>query len=222
VDRVVVALSKPEAWESGGAPGLVLRDAERTGVFLSPSAPLRARQDVAPLDVPIDRFGAAELPAPLILHVDAVRAGTRTLDFVAVKAEFAPAVYQNLSEEEKLSGTGFALYPAGFSVTRIHEHGNAVAGDTGLEEIVLDSIQPPRRNKITGLSAMLEGALRSMDDVAHGRAPENGRKPVSVRGERFAVVDAALEPVRGGLDAASARAFARTRKRALVVAEADL
>jgi hypothetical protein len=221
-ERVVAALSNPEAWDSGGAPGLALRDVDRTGVWLSPSAPLRARQDVAPFDVPLDRFGAAEFPTPLTLRVERVWAGAVELGFRAVTAEFAPAVYQNLSEEEKLSGAGFSQYPAGFSITRTHELGAALAGDTTYEEIVLDSRQPPRRNRVTDLSAVLDGASRSLDDGARGLSPKSGKKPIRVRAERFTVVDAQLAPIAGGLDAASARAVARAQKRALVLAEADL
>jgi hypothetical protein len=219
-ERVVAALSAPEAWDGGGAPGLALREADRPGVWLSPSAPLRARQEVAPLDVPIDRFGAADLPAPLVLHVDRVWAGPRELPHDPVKAEFAPAVYQNLSEEEKLSGAGFAPYPAGFSVPRAHDLGAAIAGDASYEEITLDTLQPPRRRRITEVSPLLAGATRALDDAARGVPVGSGKRPIRVREERFAVVDATLAPVATGLDAASARALARTRKRALVLAEA--
>jgi uncharacterized protein DUF6603 len=219
-ERVVAALSDPEAWDGGGAPGLALREAERPGVWLSPSAPLRVRQEVAPLDVPIDRFGAADLPAPLVLHVDRVWSGPRELAHDPVKAEFAPAVYQNLSEEEKLSGAGFAEYPAGFSVTRAFDMGGPIAGDTSYEEITLDTRQPPRRRRITEVSPLLSGAARALDDAARGVPAGSGKRPIRVREERFAVVDAALTAIAGGLDAASARALARGRRRALVVVEA--
>ena len=216
-ERVLAALATPAAWDNGGTPGLALRPAQRPGVWISPSAPLRARQDVAPLDVVIDRFGAASLPAPLTLRVESVRAGTRLLEIAPVKGEFAPAVYQDLSEEEKLSGAGFAEYPAGFSIFRGHEAGAAVAGDTSYEEILLDRHRPPRRGRVGGLSAVLEGAARSLDDAARGRPPASGRRPIRVREERFTVVDAALAPVARGLDAVSARAVARSRPRAAVV-----
>ena len=182
------AISEPSNWDAGGAPGLTLTDRARDGVWLSPSAPLRVRQPVVPLNVPIERFGSVRLRAPQTLRIDQIRDDVAVLTTTPVTGEFALGMFLDLSQEEMLASRGFESRDAGVEVTRPLVTGAAVNTSDDFEEILID----PRQRPATP-PPVLGFAVLSVFATSGAAAADPAREPVRVRRERFAVVNSALQ-----------------------------
>ena len=170
-------------WENSGAQGLTLSEAKRDGVWLSPSGPLRFRQAVVPLNIPIHRFGSVVLDAPQTLTLSAANAAPQPL-----QNDFALGMFLDLSQEEILSGEGFEARDAGLEISRQLVPGPVVSTSDDFEEILLDPKARPAKPSgfaVTGVIVQLATVFVSSPSAS---------APVSVRAERFTVVDAALKP----------------------------
>ena len=181
-------------WENSGSQGLTLSDAKRDGVWLSPSGPLRFRQAVVPLNIPIQRFGSVVLNAPQTLTLSAANAGPQPL-----QNDFALGMFLDLSQEEILSGEGFESRDAGLEISRPLTAGLVVTTSDDFEEILLDPMARPAQP--TGFT--LTGVIAQLTTVFVSLAP--APTPVSVRGERFTVVDSALTPQKASITMFEAR-----------------
>jgi Family of unknown function (DUF6603) len=83
-------------------------------VFAHPSATIEFNQMLVPLDLKIQRFGAAKLRGAERFEVMALSAnGTDFTNPVEVKSEFAPAQFFEMSEDDKLSAPDFRLLKSG-------------------------------------------------------------------------------------------------------------
>lgn len=204
------AISAPSNWESGGAPGLMLTDSKREGVWLSPSEPLTLRQPVVPLNVPIERFEGARLGAPQTLRIEKVAAGADALATTPVAGEFALGMFLELTQEEMLASRGFESRDAGFQIARPLETGAVVNTDVDFEEILLD----PKKRPETEPPPLFFGVLSVFAAAAEKPAA------LQVRRERFTVVDAALEVQAAGLTFFEARAAIRSGLRVVPETEA--
>jgi hypothetical protein len=191
-------------WDQGSAPGLRLTQHAREGVWLSTNLPLRFRQAVAPLNVPIERFGAAQLPSPQTFRIDSISTDSGALSTAPLKDEFAPGMFLNLSQEQMLAGQGYEILESGAEISRARESG-ATASTTGeFEEIILDPKlrpQPPARPPI---SPEILGVLTMFVTSVHV-AP----KPVVLRHERYRVIDQDLNPQTAPLTLFEAHAASR-------------
>ncbi len=170
-------------WENSGAPGLTLSDAKRDGVWLSPNAPMRFRQAVVPLNTPIVRFGTVRLNAPQILTLTIASGPSTTL-----QNDFALGMFLDLSQEEQLSGEGFESRDAGLEFTRVLTAGLVITTQDDFEEIMLDPMARPATPPVFALGV---GILQLSTVFA---ASTSAAAAVSIRRERFAIVDASLKP----------------------------
>ena len=195
---VTSAIAAPANWDNGGTAGLKLVDRDRDGVWLSPSAALRMSQPVVPLDVPIERFGTQRLGGPQTFTVEQVRIGTSTPTHDPVTGEFALAMYLDLSHEEQLAARGYEVRNAGFSLDRPLVAGTAVDTSDDYEEILVD----PRRRPDTP-PPVLDFPVFT---VFRGAVLANA---LQVQGERYAVVDAGMNPHAASMTYFEARAAAR-------------
>jgi hypothetical protein len=198
-EMLAAAVADVANWDSGGAPGLTLTDRDRDGVWLSPTEPLRFRQPVVPLNVPIERFGALKLPGAVTLRIEGVRSGPGELRTNPLAGEFALGMFLNLTQEEMLSSRGFETRDAGVEVLRALENGDAVTASAEFEEILLDPLKRPEG------PAPMTVVLGNLSVFAlDGVQPVT---PVKIRRERFAVVDDGLQrqgSVRGFFEARAA------------------
>jgi uncharacterized protein DUF6603 len=119
--EVLRALERPEAWApvmpAGGAGILRLRAArpgEEEPPRIHPLGQLSVRQEVAPLNAPLTRFGAAPLPAPTTLAVDAVAGGG--LGKEPKRDLFAAGQFFTRSEDEQLTMPAFEEFDSGVTV----------------------------------------------------------------------------------------------------------
>ena len=185
---LAAAIADVANWHGGGAAGLALTDATRAGLWLSPNAPMRLMQPVAPLNVALERFGAARLDAPLTLSIDAALAGGSTLATTALPGDFSLGMFLDLSAEEMLASRGFETRDAGIELTRPLDSGAAVTTSADFEEIVLDPLIRPAPGERVPVSVLVSGLLQALVASA-GTAPP---RPLALRRERFAVVDDVL------------------------------
>ncbi|MFZ4573785.1 MAG: DUF6603 domain-containing protein, partial [Phycisphaerales bacterium] len=214
-ELLAAAVADVANWDSGGAPGLSLTDRDRSGVWLSPTEPLRFRQPVVPLNVPIERVGAVKLPGATTLQIERVSGGpgeSGELRTIPLAGEFALGMFLNLTQEEMLASRGFETRDAGVEVVRALENGVAVTTSAEFEEILLDPLKRPEKPRpMTVVVGMLSVFAR--DGV-------RATAPVKVRRERFAVLDEGLQARGGARGFFEARAALRPGLR--VVPEAEV
>jgi hypothetical protein len=204
------AISAPSNWESGGAPGLMLTDSKREGVWLSPSEPLTLRQPVVPLNVPIERFEGARLGAPQTLRIEKVAAGAATLATSPVSGEFALGMFLDLTQEEMLASRGFESRDAGVQIARPLEMGAAMDASDDFEEILLD----PKKRPDTPPPVLVFSVLSVFATAVEKPAA------LQMRRERFTVVDAALQTQAAGMTFFEARAAVQSGGRVVPESEA--
>jgi len=180
---LATSVSVPSNWENSGAEGLTLSDVKRDGIWLSPSGPLRFRQSVVPLNIPILRFGPVRLDTPQTLTLSAPNAAPAPL-----QGDFALGMFLDLSQEEILSGEGFEERDAGIEIARPLIAGAVITTSDDYEEILIDPKARPAKPTGFGLSGLI---VRMTTVFLSSSAPP---APVTVTRERFTVVDASLNP----------------------------
>jgi len=198
---LVASINDLANWDNGGVPGLALRPVERTGVWLSPSAPLTFRQHVLPLERTIARVGSAPLAAPATFTIEPVRPADARWERSTAVGEFAPGLYVDLSEEESLSVTSFVPMPAGFVIERPLDAGPSIELDTEHELVVIDSANPVQVPKTgTRFGAVVMGALAECAPANREPSRRSAARPLTMRGDKFAVVTETLAPVAASVD----------------------
>ncbi len=125
------AIENRQSWSSarpaGSYSGAIL-----AGDGLDPGAGLTFRQSAVPLNRLLRRFGEAEpLGGTVSFTVDAVAPGGEGGGWTSVTDGFAPAQFEPLSDEEKLSRRSFEPMDAGVTVAQ-----DAVARGAALERTV--------------------------------------------------------------------------------------
>ncbi len=208
---LVSSVTDVRNWDTGGAPGLALRPAERAGVWLSPSEPLTFRQAVVPLERTVTRCGSASLPAPTVFTIEPVAAQGAIWQRRGVDGEFAPGLYVELSQEESLSAASFVSMPAGFAIDRPFERGASVDSSLDYELVIIDSANPkptvdPKRKFP---AAVIDAAFQCAPSLAES-SRRSAARPVALSSDRFAIVTASLAPVAVSLDYLQALAGVRS------------
>jgi hypothetical protein len=116
------AIADARNWSGALAAGVpaVATLAKPTGddapVLVEPSGALTLRERVLPLDQLLTKFGES-VPGPQnTFTLDRVRLGGEPVDFTIVRDKFAPAQFEQMSDQDKLSRPSFEDRDAGFSV----------------------------------------------------------------------------------------------------------
>jgi hypothetical protein len=115
---MLAALNDPRAWTAqpltGGARAVTLRALEPgSSVIADPLSTLQVRQRVAPLDLVLDRFGAAVPSGARRFRISAASIGGVRVTPTPVRDRFAPAQFTNLSDDAKLSAPSFVEMTSG-------------------------------------------------------------------------------------------------------------
>ena len=77
---------------------------------------LAARQQIAPLNLPLARVGAQRLEGGNRFAITEVRVGGEIAETTSVREQFAPAQFLDMSDAEKLSRQSFAGFDAGVQI----------------------------------------------------------------------------------------------------------
>ena len=114
------ALAEADNWEvvaSADTGGVILLAPVGPEPVLDPGGGVQVRQQVAPLEVELDRYGEAPISGPSTAHVTSVRLGGANATSTTVTDWFATAVYWDLGRTERLSAPSFEHHAAGYSLT---------------------------------------------------------------------------------------------------------
>ncbi|MEM7338829.1 MAG: DUF6603 domain-containing protein [Actinomycetota bacterium] len=189
-DSVLAALSAPSAWAEldapSGAPSAIVfvdiadsvdADLDDDMVWVRPDRLLRVLQSIAPFDRRIEIVGEA-IPAPGddFFRVTAAGFGTVPLDeIVSAQDWFAPAHFEALDRQERLTRESFELMNGGvdFGAPEAHvtdESTDVVTVDCGYETDVYDGDASPV-SASSGLGSVAE-SLRFTSTVAPERITE--------------------------------------------------
>lgn len=221
--RVLAAMRDVGNWDNGGAPGVSLRPAERPGVWLSPSAPLRFAQTVVPLDRAITHVDGAVLAGAITITIEAVRSPGDHWTSSPVEGEFAPVLYFDLTPEERLAARAFDVLPAGFVLDRPLGCGPPVEAVLAYEDLTIDSSNPiPRVRATSVVDPEMVAAALTFDPHAQARTRDLGKAPLRVVRERFAILDERGTPLARDLDYTDARGRVANRGNHIVVPMAEV
>lgn len=127
----VVSLAKPTA------------DTAST-VLVDPSGALTMLERVCPLDQTLTRFGTA-VPGPQnLFHLKTVSLGRQPVPFTTKRDKFAPAQFEQMSDQDKLSRPSFEDRDAGFSIgDELVTFGQGFGLDIAYEDVYVDDEAPP-------------------------------------------------------------------------------
>ena len=117
------AFTDPRSWGASlpaGTPALVsLRANDGTAIVAHPHAQLSVHETLVPLDLAIDRVGAAPLSGATTFAITGFTVGGSGVAHVSLQEDFAPAQFFNLTDTEKLARPSFEPHDAGASLGAI-------------------------------------------------------------------------------------------------------
>jgi hypothetical protein len=142
-------LAEPGSWRTvaGASHGVALREAQGQAIVLDPLGRVQVRQQLVPLNEEIERFGGAPPAGARRFELTASIEGSAGGPTQAVREEFAPAQYFELSDDERLAAPSFQEMDAGVVFGAPGSGFDArelVAADLEYEQIVVDEPQPPQ------------------------------------------------------------------------------
>jgi hypothetical protein len=200
--ELVAALADLGNWVPRLPPGstqsVALRGLPNPGgmLILHPYGFLDVSQKLAPLSIPIQRFGATAPDRGTVFQIVDVRVGGSFAPTVATREEFAPAQFFDMSDAEKLSRPSFDEFDAGVAIGGDPlPHTDAMQQrEVQYEVIYLPERHPVRRRfgmpvNLAGFSIL--GAAASRSPLSRATtSPSPLSELVSVRRDRYAVVSA--------------------------------
>ena len=158
--QLQAAIQNVQNW-SGGLPSgvpapvtLSTPKADDTTIYVDPSGVLTMRERVLPLDQTLTKFGEA-VPGPqnqftLVSNLGdpsqhSVLLGGAPVPFTIVRDKFAPAQFEEMSDQDKLSRPSFEDRDAGFAVGdgQLDFGGVQLGLDVAFEDIYVDDHAPP-------------------------------------------------------------------------------
>jgi hypothetical protein len=163
---------------------------------LQPDGTIKVRQGVVPLAVRIQRFGAGRPLDKCLFRIEGARVeGADGLEVAGERptADFAPATYFDLTEDEKLSRRAFEAHPAGVYLggKGMPYFTGVAPGDFSYEAHLVDRTKP--RLKFADLHRfgpeVLDSLLRSnAAALSAAKRAAVAEPPVRAKKERFVVV----------------------------------
>ena len=99
--------------------GLVITGVPENGVFaMNPSDSLSFSQEMFPLDTDLDKYGEATPNDAKRIKITEIKIDEETVEgFQEATTSFAPAQYQDMSDEDKLSSPSYLDMPSGFTMS---------------------------------------------------------------------------------------------------------
>ncbi len=130
-------LQRPAAWRVPVVAGVALVERER-GITLPPDGRTHFEQDIVPLNVTIDLFGAQRIATPRAFTVEAAPIGGTPLARTVRVGEFAPGLYFDMTQDEALRAPVVVQHDNGFEFALPLQGGAARDVDEDWEEVVID------------------------------------------------------------------------------------
>ena len=199
--QLQAALQDVQNW-SGSLPASVpapvtlsTPSATAAQIFVDPSGVLTLRERVLPLNQTLSKFGEA-VPGPqTTFTLDQVQLGGQPLSFSLVTDKFAPAQFEQMSDQDKLSRPSFDDGVAGFSVGEGQlAFGQQFGLDLAYVDIYVDDHAPPPLRQIFRPTLLQQinwarsnQASRSGLTIALGKFAPSGAQLVTLAPERFVV-----------------------------------
>lgn len=198
------AAENPESW-SGERPAGVFRAATTAPSLgtsgrglVDPAAGMTLRQTVVPLNRQITRFGASQPPGGSV-RFDIQAVSVAGNEWLPVQDFFAPAQFEDLSEDEKLSRPGFERMDAGLTVARTAVAlGRPVGAVVEYETRIIDSafatrhgdFYLPGHDVLLAAAAMSSAAASPLRNSGPAKFAQPPAQPpmVSLKEERFVIV----------------------------------
>jgi hypothetical protein len=205
-DLLIAAISLPENWSAQapeGEPVVSLRSQPgATEVAAHPLGGLTFRQRVAPLDIALERYGAAAIEGDSRFVIDEVELGDEILTGSALEDvldSFAPAQYFELSDAQKLARPSFESFTSGVSISFDEYEVDAVAAaqaaPLGYQLIIIDEEEDGSAPETLLLEPALAVALASSGPAAVAEIRRTGLRRfdapaagVKLEDRKFAVV----------------------------------
>ncbi len=184
-----------------GTPALVsIRANDGTAIVGHPHAQLSVHETVVPLDLAIERVGAAPLSGATTFAITGFTVGGSSVAHASLQEDFAPAQFFNLTDTEKLARPSFELHDAGASLGAIPATcGAALSKTIAFETFYVDTPGgTPRTDAAPRSDLFLVDLLAIAEFGASGgaaiRRAGTARyaftgKPVNVAPLRFVIAD---------------------------------
>lgn len=174
--------------------------AENDKIIMQPFGSLKISQNLLPLDLPINKFGNEK---PLdIQKVDfsEVRIGGKAMQTDRVNDRFAPSLFNEFNDDQKLKSPSFENYKSGVKVSETDAITTNYASNrpVGYETIVSDfdpnpQVMPNLKTFDMNLfQAMTAGGLVGTSELSRDKARKafKNDKAVRLKEEKYVIVDA--------------------------------
>lgn len=200
-------------------------------VLIQPFGALSVKQNILPLEMAIDRFGAAKVIGTNQFRITQVTSNGTTLNTDHTREQFAPAQFKNMSDAEKLSAPSFEQLPAGVQAKATHliKLDYVDTRDVEYEEIIIDKQGrrvPLGKSKIVfaQFAAFLQGNAMARSPLSVTRKPDSplGVPKVAVNAENYAVVNTSDLKLVHAQATASSFAEARNMMNEMLTSRPDL
>lgn len=215
------ALADPRSWSTAlpfeSREAVTLAAAPPGGAVLlaDPGGGLEVRQRVLPLGVRLERFGSARPTLPDRFDVSLVKIGAFDAKGLAsVDDDFAPAQFEDMQDDEKLTRASFERMQAGVRVESFGIDAGAPLGlDLTYETLLVDVARPPWRRRFDVLDEAIFGSMVASSasaraGVGRPRIPEGA---FTFTGDRFVIASTDTLDVRHDVLAAAASATVAQR-----------
>ena len=119
-------------------------------IMLHPTGGVSVSQSVLPLAIRLDKFGSQNVAGVKRFDLQLVDGAGQVLDTVVENDLFAPAMYLNLSDEEKLSRKSYESFPAGIRMKQA-DHltvGSFKEKPVRYESKVFDGVETPLKTTV--------------------------------------------------------------------------
>ncbi len=141
---LAAAFADSRSWGAAlpvGTPALVsTRASDGTAVVAHPLAQLNVHETVVPLDLTIERIGAAPVSGATTFSITAFTVGSSSVAHSILQEDFAPAQFFNLTDTEKLARPAFEPHDAGASLGPIAAtFGSALSKTIAFETFYIDT-----------------------------------------------------------------------------------
>jgi hypothetical protein len=156
------------------SPKLKIAEGE---LLAHPSATLEFSQRAIPLQLELQRFGAAQPRGDKLFDLVGLKAGAQALELEPLTAEFAPAQFRALSDDARISAPAFEPHKSGVraKASSLVAFSTAVSRDFGYESGVRDAaaqLAPPGlRRRIAAVYVERGAAQQALGGSAVARSP---------------------------------------------------
>lgn len=199
-DAVVAALVAPEAWRPVAPAGQTVLLANDTTddsiVRVRPDANLEAVQTAAPLERTLDIYGIYAIDGPNLLHIQGAGIeGATQVTWAAVTDWFAPALYDQMNQVDKIAAPSYEQMSAGVRLSAggmsWGDETQSVTPDYEVRVLNEDTTHPLSRQPLLGTLTSVTASL-VLDRTRRQGLPRtvSGLQPFTLTAPGWTLIDA--------------------------------